>query len=385
MKTFFSLACCWFILGSVPLTSAQTAAVHATQVPAAAVPATKSVQMLVAGETTPQSPYLAFPASLDTGREVLVSFKSGRSHAADGDATQQWIRLDKATGKVLSQGTLASLPGEIMQMGEWVRYSNGDIANYIDAQAAVGSLRTGLAVVRSTDGGKTFGPLGRMGVVDGVEYGYAFDAITRGESTWMLVMTFANLKGGKQVYQTKSQPGSVDVIRTDDNGRSWRFVRSITQELGGAPINESAFMAQGEGFIVTARGYDNRQWLLRTDGEFKLITKTELNAAYEFITSHIGRPRLFERNGSSYLLGRNWIAKGVMQLALFKFDPNTLAIKSHVVLDNAESQKVADGYYAQPYWRQDGDRTRFHIVTYKRAGAKSADIIRLEFDWSEVR
>ena len=41
--------------------------------------------------------------------------------------------------------------------------------------------------------GVTFGPVGRAGVVDGVEYGYAFEAITEGASTWMLVMTFSNL------------------------------------------------------------------------------------------------------------------------------------------------------------------------------------------------
>jgi len=316
---------------------------------------------------------------------VLVSFKRGKAHAADAGATQELLRLDKASGKVLATGTLAEVKGEIMQMGEWVRFPNEDVANYIDAQAAQGSLRTGLAVVRSNNGGKTFGPVQRVGVIDGVEYGYAFDSITRGSTTWMLVMTFANLTGGKLVHKTKSQPGSVDVIRSDDNGLTWRFVRSITNELGGAPINESAFMGHGDDFIVTARGYDNRQWLLRTDAEFKLIAKTDLNAANEAITSHIGRPRLFQCDGGFYLLGRNWIEKGVMQLTLFKFDPQTLAITRHVVLDNAEKKPVADGYYAQPYWTEKQGRTGFHVVTYKSGKQKVPDIIRLEFDWEEVR
>lgn len=329
--------------------------------------------------------YLAFPALIELGDEVLVSYKRGKSHGVDVGATLELMRLDKATGKVLAAGTLAAVENEIMQMGEWARFPNGDVANYIDVQTAKGSLRTGLAVVRSNDGGKTFGPVQRLGVIDGVEYGYAFDSITRGPTTWMLVMTFANLTGGKLVFKTKSMPGSVDVIRSDDNGLTWRFVRSITNELGGAPINESAFMPHGEGFIITARGYDDRQWLLRTDAAFQVLQKVDLNAAHDFITSHIGRPRLFAHDGSCYLLGRNWIEKGVMQLALFKFDPETLAITKHTVLDNADKQSVADGYYAQPYWMEKEGRARFHVITYKRIAEKNTSIVRLDFDWEVVK
>ena len=338
------------------------------------------IQTLASGDD-----YLAFPAVIELGDEVIVSYKRGKSHGADTGATLDLMRLNKASGKVFATGTLASVENEIMQMGEWVPFTNGDVANYIDAQAAKGSLRTGMAVVRSNDGGKTFGPVQRLGVIDGVEYGYAFDSITRGPTTWMLVMTFANLTGGKLVHPARSQPGSVDVIRSEDNGLTWRLVRSITAELGGAPINESAFMPHGDGFIVTARGYDDRQWLLRTDAAFQVLQKVDLNAAHDFITSHIGRPRLFARDGGSYLLGRNWIEKGVMQLALFKFDPESLVITKHTVLDNADKQHVADGYYAQPYWTEKEGHTRFHVITYKRGMEKNASILGMEFEWNAVR
>ncbi len=238
-----------------------------------------AVEIIAASAETPDRLYLAFPAVVDLGAEVLVSFKRGRLHAGDLDARLEWLCYDKKSGRTLPQGTLAAIEGEIMQMGEWVRFPNGDIANYVDAQKPK-SLRTGLAVVRSTDSGRTFGKIERVGLVDGVEYGYAFDSISRNGSTWMLVMTFANLPGGKLVYQSASQPGSVDVIRSDDNGHTWRFVRSLTHELGSVPINESAFIPHSEGFLIASRGYDGRQWLFRTDADFKVVAKTDLRGAH---------------------------------------------------------------------------------------------------------
>jgi len=341
------------------------------------------MQTLVASAENPQRPYLAFPAVLDLGTELLVSFKQGRAHAGDLGASLAWLRLDKRTHQQRAAGTLAELPAEIMQMGEWVRFPNRQIANYIDVQSTA-SRRSGLGVVRSSDDGQTFGPFQRLGPVDGVEYGYAFDSISQHGATWLLVMTFANLPGGKRVYSYPSQPGSVDVIRSDDSGQSWRFVRSITQELDGAPINESTFLADGNHFLIAARGYDGRHWLMRTDAQWKVVAKTDLKAAHAFVQS-IDRPRLFQRDGRFYLLGRNRLESRHSELALFQFQPETLKIERHVVLDTAKNQSPGDSFYAQPYWNEPDGQTLFHVVTYKRVHGPGLDIVRLEFDWQEVR
>jgi hypothetical protein len=76
--------------------------------------------------------------------------------------------------------------------------------------------------------------------------------------------------------------------------------------------------------------------------------------------------------------------KTPMRLSLFRFDPETLSIQRHVVLDNDEGRKVADGYYAMPYWREQDGKARFHVVTYKRENG-APKIIRLSYDWEEVR
>jgi hypothetical protein len=344
-------------------------------------------RVLVASAEQADWRYLAFPALLDLGDQVLLSYKRAQAHARDPGATLELARLDPTSGRVTGGQTIARLDNHIMQMGEWVRFSNGDIANYIDAQGpGKNTTRIGLRVVRSTDGGKTFGPLERVGAIDGVEYGYAFDAIVNDKTTWMLVMTFSSLPGGKAVVPSRPHAGSVDVIRSDDHGRTWRFVRNLSREFGDISINESAFVRHGDGFLVSTRGYDNRQRLHLTDGSFHLLRQTDLTGLHPFIRSYVGRPRLFERDGRVYLLGRNVSAPGrPMQLALFRLDPVTLTVAAYAILDNAENVKVTDGYYAVPYFREVGGRTLLHVVTYKGVNSQPPDIVQFDFRWDEVK
>jgi hypothetical protein len=163
-------------------------------------------------------------------------------------------------------------------------------------------------------------------------------------------------------------------------------VRNLSHEFGDVPINESAFIRQGDGFLVTTRGYDNHERLHLTDATFRVQRQTDLTAMHPFITSHVGRPRLFVRDGQIYLLGRNVSKKGMpMQLALFRIDPETLGATSHVILDNAEMQNVTDGYYAMPWFRGTGEATMLHIVTYKGRDKQPPDIVHFAFRWDEVK
>jgi hypothetical protein len=158
------------------------------------------------------------------------------------------------------------------------------------------------------------------------------------------------------------------------------------------------------GYLVTTRAYGDSQRLYRTDAQFRKIAEVDLSAANPFMESHVGRPRLFARDGGVYLLGRNWRTAtpggnrqelagtgrlvggpGWMELALFRIDPATLRVTRWVILDNAERAKVTDGYYAVPYFQQRAERTWLNVITYRGVDGAHPDIIRLEVDWNEVR
>ncbi len=394
----------------------------------------KHTQTLTASSDLDDKNYVMDPVVLPVGPgELLVAYKRGYAHLIDREADTEVLRFNPITERIISRTALRR-PGINFQNVEFARYASGEIAAFIDMQEGgpedgtvrppaarpvatteggtttggvlrARAVRLGLVEFRSTDGGRTWQDRGKLGLVDGVEYGYVFEAITEGQTTWLLLMTFANLPGGKTVDPLRPHAGSVDVIRTDDSGRTWRRVRDLSAEFGGISINESSFLRHGDGFIVAARGYDHRQWLVRTDGEFKLRQKIDLAATHPFIESYLGRPRVFARDGRCYLLARNWdkppFSRGSvlgheqewkrapgttpMKLSLFRFDPATLAVSRHVLLDNAEEENVIDGYYAVPYWQERRGKTYFNTIIYKRMISRHPDIVRLEFDWEEVR
>ncbi len=392
----------------------------------------KYTQTLTAASDLDDKSYVMDPFIMPVSpKELLIGYKRGYAHLTDREAVTEILKFNPATQRIVGRTTLHR-PGIIFQNGEFARFGNGDIACYIDMQesgpedgtpravqpkatlqggtTSSGVLRSravrlGVLEFRSSDGGRSWQDRGKLGLVDGVEYGYVFEAITEGNTTWLLAMRFTNLQGGKEVDPKRPHAGSVDVIRTDNNGDSWQFVRNLTEECGSISINESSFIRYGKGFLVAARGYDNRQWLIRTDRNFRLEHKVDITAAYPFIWSYVGRPRIFEKDGGHYLLGRNWdkppADRGsvlgydqeklrqpgttLMKLSLFRFDPDTLAISKHVTLDNAEEENVIDGYYAVPYWQERRGHLYFNTIIYKRMISRNPDIIRLEFDWEEVR
>jgi len=364
-------------------------------------PVYRRERVLTAVPEDGENPYLAFPAVLDLGDEVLVSFKRGGFHGGGAEAGLDLLRIDKRTDEVTWVPDLAKAAGKTMQMGEWVRYPDGTIANWIDVQRPPGTERDGMQGVISTDGGQTFGSLVRFGEVDGIEFGYPFGSVVEGGTTWMIVMTFSHLAGGYSVIEKYPHAGPVAIIRSDDSGESWTLVRNLTEEFGAIPINESYFVRAGDGFLVVTRGYDQAVRLHRTDAVFKVQQQVSLTKNYDFIERYVGRPRLWKKDGRFYLIGRNWTGgtaladdarkageprfPQAMRMCLFRVNPRSLEVESYAVLDNTEAANVTDGYYPAPYWVERDGETYLRVVDYKGVNRRPPEIVEFEFKWAEVR
>ena len=99
----------------------------------------------------------------------------GRLHHCGRQHLDQVLRLDPRRTIVTGRQVIARDPGHIFQMGEPVRFPNGEVAVYFDVQT-VGHdgrhYRNGMRFARSSDAGQTFGAWEELGLVDGVEYGF---------------------------------------------------------------------------------------------------------------------------------------------------------------------------------------------------------------------
>jgi len=365
------------------------------------VPVHQFSQTLIASANLDDKSYLVVPVTLQTGPdEILIGFKRGYAHARDREAVFEIHAYQPSTGRLQGQRASIGEPGLIYYNGEFVRHASGLIQCFIDVQQGGEVERLGLREVRSIDGGRTFSPPRRVGLIDGVEYGYVFGSVVRDRHTYMLAMRFANLAGGRSLHPVRPHAGSVDVLASDDNGGTWRLVRDLTAEFGGIAINESALLPWRDGWLVACRGYDNRQWLVRTDANFRQVARRNLTADFDCINSMVGRPRLYERDGGVYLIGRNWTqptgpgVRSSMQLCWFRLTPETLAVETCVVLDNASQQNVVDGYYATAHWRNRAGHELLNVITYRRSDFVTSqateaihqpDLIRLEFRWDELK
>ena len=349
------------------------------------IPKYRSIQIITASADLQDRNYLAFPSILQSGDDrILICYKRGTKHGRDVEANLEMIEFDIERNEILQKLSLPGDKGIVHQMGEWNQFPDGSLRIYIDAQHLGhdnDNYRTGLRQIDiySKDGIYKASESELSPLVDGREYGYAFDFINKADTTFMLVMGFGYRPGNKW---------SVDVIRSVDNGQSWTFVRDLTHEFGGHHINESAFLPWGDGYVVTTREYGSNQRIYLTDKNFKLLKSQNLSEAYPYIESHIGRPRLFAKDDNLYLLGRNWRTindKRPMELALFRLNAEALEIESWAVLDNAERANVTDGHYAVPYFYMRDGKEYFNIIDYKEVNDQFPNIERYEYLWNEVK
>lgn len=355
-------------------------------------PRFKQEQRLLRSEDTGYQTYYAFPALKRVGDRALVTVKSGQKHWGDAEAVLTQLTLDIPGQQMLSRDVIYHTSGFTPQMGEIVQMPNGDVCVYIDLQKSESNVRVGMWELRSRDGGRTY-PISRaVGAVDGVVYGYPMSMAEKRGTVYMLVMTFDYLPGGG--YR------QVDVIRSDDSGESWHFVRNLTKEFG-FPFNECDLLATDEGFLMFTRGETDRrdrknslddfasgQHILRLDADFRVIQARDLRHETSFFTL-TGRPRLYFIQEQLCLFTRQWnedAQNRLMSLDMFRLNPETLEVLSRVRLD-APRFPHQDGHYPVAYV-QDG---MLHVVTYitcdkdeRETFTQKCDLVQLSFRLEEV-
>ena len=337
--------------------------------------------------------YYAFPTLLEAGEEALICVKTGEKHWGDGHASLSVARIDTAGQTLKDVRTVFEKDGFTPQQGEIVRMPNGDVCIYIDMQQSGSNRRTGMWELRSFDGGYSFPVQKRVGIIDGIEYGYPLSMTEKNGRVYMLVMAFDNLAGERF--------REVHVISSADSGESWRFEANLRGVIG-VPFNESCILPCGEGFLIMTRGerdrrgetdaeaeFDSAQCLAVTDEHFHLLRMRDLRHETDFF-SLTGRPRLYRMNGEICLFTRQQhrAADGrrMMTMDLFRIDPATLEVLARVRLDEPRFYGQ-DGHYPTAY-TADG---KLHAVTYLSCaqdecgeGSMKCDLVQLSFDLNEI-
>lgn len=340
--------------------------------------------------------YPAFPALWRLeGDRVLITYKDGTGHTHDPGAELAVVERTLTSGEQREVARFVPPVPLLYQCAEPVRFADGTLALFIDTQR-IGPeprhYRAPMRWTRSRDGGRSFGAAQEFPVVDGVGYGYPFEAQTSGGETLLMVMTFGYLPGGRW---------SVDMLRTRDSGVTWQRIRNLSEELNVPGFNEGTFLAHGDGYLVASRSYDRQARLHEVDREFRRRRDINLTEASAWINGYIGRPRLFRHDGAIFLIGRNWTQPlstpgsarsadnplgfpRAQQLCLFRIDPHMLRPVSCWILDNAEQGAVSDGYYAVVATTGAADDPRLHVITYKGVNGGPTYLPHLQFKWSEL-
>lgn len=358
------------------------------------VPVYKKEQLLVSHKDNKDKPYLAFPTLFRLNdHEVLIPFKRGMSHGGDREADSEVLLFNTTTNKVVEQKTIGNISGKIFQLTVPVRFPDDTIYYFADMQNRGWdgrNYRTAMQYTNAGMNGLTTNVWQELPLAGGREFSYPFDFIVEGNTIYMLAMSFGYRPGDSW---------SVSILSSEDAGRSWTLKADLSEKLNNGAFNESSFIKDGDDFIVVLRGYTGQSTTIaRFDKNFNLIKSTQLTGDDEILPNYIGWPRLFQREGNLYVIGRVWnksaikdLQKGYgmenSSLGLLKLDKNTFEISKICLLDNGQVEnKLKDGYYAGYYWQNLKGESLFNVVTYRaNSDAQAPDIIRLEYKWDEVK
>src|SRR5690606_7127828 len=127
-------------------------------------------------------------------------------------------------------------------------------------------------------GGQEYGKPAVFPTVDGVQYGYPFEGITVDGTTYLLVMTFGYLEGGRW---------SVDVLAPDDSGTTWRRIANLSERLDVPGFNEGTLLPWKDGFLIASRSYDRHARLHEVDSEFNVRKQVDLTETSPWVNAYI--------------------------------------------------------------------------------------------------